>query len=465
MVAFAYAVEVTCYDNDNSAFIPEHWAMEGLAILQENMVMANLVHRDFSDEVKDFGDVVNTQRPGEFAMRRKTDADSVQTQSAVATNVRVPLDQHIYNSFIIKDGEQSKSFKDLVKIYLTPAMQTMARTVDRVILGQAHQFLANKVGRLSNLDASGSDDAILDVRKTLNDNKAYSAGRNLVLSSSSETAMLKNPQFISAEQRGDGGSALEEARLGRIYGFDTFMSQNASDVSLSSAEKVAGTITGATAAGSVASMACTVTGYEAVVGEYATVAGDDQPTYITARTASTNTTAITLSDALKYAVGAGAVVTVYKSHLAKGAYAAGYSKAIVLDGHAATAQVGQLLAFGTGGSRHVYTVVEVEAGSGEYSVYLDRPLEAPVADDARAYPGPAGSLNLAFHRDAIAFVNRPLILPNARLGAAAAVASVNDVAMRIVMQYDGQAQGTRVTLDMLAGVAILDTNLGSVLLG
>ena len=64
---------VACYDNNLDAFIPELWAQEGLAILEENMVMANLVHRDFENEIAKFGDVVNTRRPGEFKIRRKTD--------------------------------------------------------------------------------------------------------------------------------------------------------------------------------------------------------------------------------------------------------------------------------------------------------------------------------------------------------------------------------------------------------
>jgi hypothetical protein len=46
---------------------PNMWANEGLAILEESMVMAaKLVHRDFENEVRDYGDVVNTRRPGEF---------------------------------------------------------------------------------------------------------------------------------------------------------------------------------------------------------------------------------------------------------------------------------------------------------------------------------------------------------------------------------------------------------------
>lgn len=69
---------------------------------------------DFEPIVASFGDVVNTRRPGEFQAKRKTPADSVTVQDATSTNVQVPLDQHLHVSFLIKDGEESKAFKDLV---------------------------------------------------------------------------------------------------------------------------------------------------------------------------------------------------------------------------------------------------------------------------------------------------------------------------------------------------------------
>ena len=49
------------YANDNDALIPELWARESIAVLEENMVMGQLVHRDFSMDVADYGDVVNTR--------------------------------------------------------------------------------------------------------------------------------------------------------------------------------------------------------------------------------------------------------------------------------------------------------------------------------------------------------------------------------------------------------------------
>ena len=51
-----------------------------------------------------------------------------------------------------------------------------------------------------------------------------------------------------------------------------------------------------------------------------------------------------------------------------------------------------------------------------------------MADDAAAFPGPTGSFNWAFHREAVALVTRPLALPNERMGVMADVA-VHNVTM------------------------------------
>ncbi len=154
------------------------------------MVIANLVHRDFENEIRQFGDVVNTRRPGTFQIRRKADGDPLQNQDASATNVKVPLDQWFYTSFTIKDGEASKSFQDLVDIYLRPGMMTIARSVDRAVLGRVHAFLtpawptvapAGASAGWSTCPASNSKDYVLEAREQLNINKAPLEGRNLVL--------------------------------------------------------------------------------------------------------------------------------------------------------------------------------------------------------------------------------------------------------------------------------------------
>lgn len=458
---------VSCFANDNDAFIPEKWAMEGLAILEENMVAAKLVHRDFEDEVRDFGDVVNTRRPGEFKIKRKVDGSTLSHQDANATNVRVPLDQWFTTSFTIKDGEASYSFKDLIEVYLLPGMQTIARAVDRAVLGRAHAF-SNRVGRLLNLTSANAKDVALEARQILNENKAYPQGRNLILSPASETAMLKTELFIAADQRGDGGQALEDARLGRIFGFETFMDQNVNSVTSGADTATDIVVTSSQPAGEGGVQAVTGITGAVVTGEYLVVAGNDQPTFITAHTETTsNTTDVTLSENNVYSTSASATTTRYKSCAAAAAYAAGYSEDITVDGYTTgkAPQVGQLIAHGTGGARKVYTVIESTDLGSTCLVLLDRPLETAIANNDVLFPGPYGSMNLAMHKNALALITRPLQIPNQAMGVMAARASYNDVAMRVTMQYDINAGGTVVNLDILGGVAVLDDRLAVVLQG
>jgi hypothetical protein len=454
-----------CYANDNDALIPELWANESLAILEENMVMANLVHRDFSPLVASYGDVVNTRRPGEFKTKRKSQSDAVVNQDAVATNVQVPLDQHVYVSFTIKDEEASMSFKELIEFHAQPAAMQMARSIDRVLCGQVHEFETNAAGRLAEMSSSNAKDWILETREIMENNKAYPNGRNLVISPQAETQMLKTELFIAANQRGDGGTALEEARLGRVLGFDTYMNQNVNYVALANADTLTLNHTAGATAGDTGNKACTATSAP-TVGAYVWFTGEGQPHEVKAVTGTL--TGITLVDAYKYDVSANAVGYAFEPATVAATYAVGYDKELTLNGITANKLpvVGQLLAFGTdaGGDRKQYTIIETTTvNTTSVQVLLDRPLEVAVTAADSAFPGPHGSMCFAFHRDALALVNRPLALPSNSLGVQSAIGSYNDLSMRVAMQYDISAQGTIVTLDMLCGVATLDTNLGCVL--
>lgn len=468
MLNLLYTSRIVCFDDYPDAYIPELWANESLAILEENMVMAELVYRDFSSEVASFGDVVNTRKPGEFHTTRKSADDDVVSQTPTADNVPVKLDQHFYQTFTIKDEDGSKAFLDLVDIYLQPAALQLVRGIDRGLLARTPDFISNTAGRLNEMSKTNAKDFMLDARKIMNVNRADVAPRHLVLSPDAETTMLETELFIAANQRGDGGTALENARLGRLLGFDTYMDQNVPSWGVTATDVVAGAVTGATAAGATGDIAIPISSYIPVVGQYAYIVGEGQVQRITDVTDdSTNTTHLEFADAFVNGCEAGAVCHVVKTYDVDGTYAAGYQKYLVVDGYTTAPAVGQLITIGTGSSSNTYMIIDayVDPTSGSKTrIWLDRPLEALVSDGALVYPLPYGGYNLAFNKNAIALVNRPLALPRPGLGASAAIASANNLSVRAVMQYVAASQGTIVTLDMLAGFKTLDANRGCIML-
>lgn len=453
------------YDNTVDAFIPELWAEESLMILIDNMVAGSLVYRDFEPIIQQYGDTVNTRQPATFRAIRKTTADNVTVQDASATNVQVLLDQLVHVSFLIRDGEESKSFKDLVDEFLRPAMIAQAKFVDQVVLGQWPQFAANSAGNLNGMTGSTVKGDILGLRKVMNDNRVPFQGRNLVMNSLTESIALQLDLFIAANQVGDDGTALREASLGRRLGFDMFMDQNMAIVAAGMTARN-GTISNA-GGYPIGTKVFTTTGFTGAVanGGYIVIAGDNVPRRITAHTETLgNTTSITTDTGITTAVANNAVVSYSVPGAVNNApgYAVGYNKEITISGVTVAPSVGQSVTFGTVAGTPVYTIIAVNGTTG---ITLDRSLEVALANSDAVNFGAAGGYNLAFHRNAIALVVRPLAPPKAGTGALSSVVNYNDMSMRAVITYDGNKQGHLVTLDMLMGVKTLNPLLGAVLLG
>jgi len=445
--------------NDNDALIPEIWSREALMTLMSNTIMAQLVHRDFANVIANEGDVVNTSRPADFSGKRKTDADDVTDQDAISANIPVPLDQHVHVSFVIKDGELSKALPDLLERYMEPAAREIAEKVDQVLCGQSCRLLSNQVGQPGAVSSLNVDDFILDADEKLNDNRAPKFGRYLVMSSRFNRAALGAEIVVEADKRGDQGTALREASVGRIYGFDSFMDQNVAHVNASGVDSTADALTAAASEGDTA-IAITATDW--VAGEYVVIDGSEA-----VHTIVSNDTLgdYTITPALTADVASSAVVTVTNGCALTAAYASGYAKEVNVDGYTAgkAPQVGQLVSLA--GHTDPYTVIAVTDNGSDADLLLDRPLDASSADNDVVSPGPAGSHSLAFTREAIALVSRPLATVGNQMGARSAVTSFDGLSMRVTMQYDSKSQGTRVTFDLLCGVAILDARLACVVNG
>ncbi len=354
----------------------------------------------------------------------------------------------------------AKALPNLVERYLEPAAREMAESIDRILCGQVARLTANEEGRLGEMSSTNAADFVLDANTALDISRAPTQGRNLVLNPRAQKETLKADLFVSTEKRGDEGTALRTASLGTVYGVDSFMDQNIGFVAIGSAQISVGTTDNAEAAGDTVVETDIADVADITAGCYVVFGGEGKPYRIASK--ASDPVDLTLTEGLRDPITSGASVTIYREGDVKGAQVAGWTQDVVVDGHDANKgpQLGQWITFGTGGSSHSYSVIEVDVVSTtESDILLDRPLDAAIGDGDEVFYGPAGGFNLAFHRDAIALVVRPLVTVPADTGARSFVASFDGLSMRVTMQYDSIAQGMRVTFDLLCGVAVLDDRL------
>jgi len=441
--------------NDVDASIPEVWAAETLRILEEELVVYPLVNNDYNNQVASYGDTVNISKPAQFTARRKAVTSDVTTQNATLTNTQAVLNQQLHVSFLLRDRQMSLSFQDLVAMFLDRAVRSMAHQIDTSILAQRYQFISNGVGKLGTALARTS---LIANNKKADDLLWPNDDRVVVVTPGAAADILDNDNISHADSLGDN-SAVRRASLGQLWNMHYVKSTNNKTIAYTG-----GTTAGAINAGNliVGSTSLTVDGFTGYLdpGTWCTIAGDMTPQKITDTTDTSGVTVgITIAPGLKSAVLDDAVVTVYDKgqvNLAAG-YASGWEEDMVIDTFTAAPAVGQLISSGTASTGPIYA--QMNGGSATL-LRTDRPTDAILADDALLGIGPVGDFSFAFHRDVLTFVSRPLAKdPDANM----AVLDHNGLALRVELSRDSVGQGKRVTVDLLYGIKVLDTNLGFLL--
>lgn len=210
----------------NTILTPEIIAREALMVLRNNAVMANLVHRDYSGEfVAGVGDTITIRKPATF--EAKEYGGSIVVQDATEAGVPVKMDKHLDVSFAVTSKQLTMDIEEFSRQLLVPAMQAFQDKIDSYLLGLQSEI----THRVTSTDSMQND--IVDARKYLTAAAAPLTERRFVYGSDTEAELLKTDLFVSAEKVGDEGTALREASLGRKFGLDFYVDQNADALPIS----------------------------------------------------------------------------------------------------------------------------------------------------------------------------------------------------------------------------------------
>lgn len=218
----------------SAVYPPEVWALESLIVLQNTHVAANLVHRNFENEVARFGDVVHTRKPTLGTVQALTNNAAMTVQTLAATDVSITLDQHRYTAFRVSDRDMSTSIKNLVQEFVEPYMIPIAKQVDDDLLGTSclTSTVADSMGNtIPTVAVASAPIAIGDlaaVRGQLRTNQVPVIRPDIVhgiLGTQHETEVLSNTTLVQANTFGDNPPALQTGFVTTLYGMSIFADQ------------------------------------------------------------------------------------------------------------------------------------------------------------------------------------------------------------------------------------------------
>src|SRR5689334_497525 len=118
-------------------------AADALPALMGNLVMGNLVNRDYEPALAQAGDTVNVPIPPTLVANNILEGGSVQTQNPSLGNAQIVLNTHAEATFLIPDVTKVLAVPDLLKLYMQPAVVALAEKIESDLLGLYPQFTAN----------------------------------------------------------------------------------------------------------------------------------------------------------------------------------------------------------------------------------------------------------------------------------------------------------------------------------
>jgi P22 coat protein - gene protein 5 len=200
-------------------------AADALPALMGNLVMGNLVNRDYEQTLARAGDTVNVPIPPTLVANNIAEGGTVQTQNPNLGNAQIILTTHAEATFQVPDVTKILAVPDLLKLYMQPAVVAIAERIESDLLALYPQFTTNTaVGT----GGSALTEATVDSAETALFSAKVPASRMkyLVVDPTSYSALRQISRFSEFNTAGEAGlRALIDGAVGKMKDFYIFRSQ------------------------------------------------------------------------------------------------------------------------------------------------------------------------------------------------------------------------------------------------
>lgn len=204
----------------NTLITPSIIAKEALMQLENNMVMGNLVHRDYKKEFVKIGSTVSIRKPVKFVA---SDGATRVNQNVSESTTSLVINKRKHVSWNFSSEELTLSVKEYSERYIKPAMIALANIVDSDLC-DLYADVPACVGTAATTPSSFATSVQL-VGTWMDDSAVPRDNRKLVLDPDGYWTMLAG-QAALAQTSGMVEGAYRNARLGIIGGYEIFQDQN-----------------------------------------------------------------------------------------------------------------------------------------------------------------------------------------------------------------------------------------------
>jgi hypothetical protein len=199
-------------------------AKASLAILENELVMANAVYRGYEGEFDkkingyEVGDTITIRKPTDFTVRNTITASA---QDVVEAKTTIQVNKIAGVDFAFTSQQLTQNIGEISERVIRPAMIQIANQIDVDVMGlykDVPQWVGTPGTNISTFAGFAKGPTDLDLRSVPQDS------RTAVLSPADYWAMAGGQTALYLQNV--AGKAYRKGRIGEVGGVDTYMSQN-----------------------------------------------------------------------------------------------------------------------------------------------------------------------------------------------------------------------------------------------
>lgn len=200
-------------------------AADALPALVANLVMGNLVNRNYEGVLAQAGDTVNVPIAPNLSSNNIAEGGTVTTQNPSLGNAQIVLNTHVEATFQVPDVTKVLAVPDLLRVYMQPAVIAIAEKIETDLLALYANFTANAPAGTYN---TAPTEAAVDTAETVlfKAKVPASSPKFLVVSGDAYSQIRQIPRFTEYRTiQEEGARALMTGEVGEIKGFRVFRCQ------------------------------------------------------------------------------------------------------------------------------------------------------------------------------------------------------------------------------------------------